>query len=103
LAVRCEPRSANLSARGGRRPSDTPEVQAGRRLDTHHEAQLVPRAVIARCAICGFSVSENSFDRPPFHQPLAGEVTAVSRWLSDHDLPEGTGEECESPVVGPEQ
>lgn len=59
---------------------DSPEVQAGRRLDSHHEAEA---RVLSSCVVCGFSTTD-SFDLGLRHLPLPSEVKRVDAWLIEH-------------------
>lgn len=62
---------------------DSPEVQAGRRLDSHHESDV---RVLSSCVICGFNTTD-IFDRGLRHLPLPYEVRRVDAWLVQHDPP----------------
>jgi hypothetical protein len=66
-------------------PDLTP-VQAGNRLDAHHDAVGSP--VLAICMTCGISTHE-VFDRPLRHLPLHDELDRAQAWLDEHDTPPG--------------
>jgi hypothetical protein len=63
---------------------DSPEAQAGRRLDSHHEPRVA--GVSTSCAVCGFN-TDDGFDRDLRHLPLPYEVRRVDAWIAEHDPP----------------
>lgn len=66
---------------------DSPEVQAGRRLDSHHDPVV---RVLTACTVCGFNTSD-AFDLGLRHLPLPTEVKWIDAWLVNHPDPPAAG------------